>query len=286
MKPVFAIDSTNGYKNSVYNADKFVTAEISEASSDRLFDAQSRLDDKKNEVRGPFLLKHADKIFLSIGLILMMLTYYLIQKFERYTTVLAALGIAIIIGSYIASIISKKKLKALNANANAVRTDDDIMLEKELDAAVRCILDEFSFPCDAKTVDLLDINYKEKDGVLKDISKCSCSLLPTKIYKKGSTLYITDLEQKYEFPLNDGAYIEEAYAKLDPTCPFFEIERRNLLDSKYAIDGVNITLDMNGEMSSLEISSYGILKFTLDGEEYGIYVANYDIPILREIING
>ncbi len=280
MKPVFSTNKSVNRKERVFNADKFVTGEVSEATSDRLFDADLNKLDNTTKSNAPLYLRVLNTVFAIAGIALLLFIYLTFKKNGQEAVFNSIPLLIALFSTYAGMFITKKKIK--NANKSAEKTDEDKEFDRAYDSAVRSALDELMFPSDAKSLDVIFFNYKIKDGLI-DISKLSSEVYPMRAYKKANTLYLTDLEKRFELPI-DGACIEMVNEKFEFYT--FDLEDdRDYSDPKYSIDGVNLTLNADGEVSQIDISCYGVMKFTSDGEEYGLYIPNYDVPVLQELLD-
>ena len=285
MKPVFSSDRTNGTKNIVYNEERFVTAKISDATSEKFWDAEEkRFDAKYDEQNIPRRIKYFKDFALLIGLGLLAIVYLVYTKVDEETFFkLSPIFTACFVGVYVLMFYGQKRLK--NFKQENSETKEESEIDREYASAVSRILDEFMFPYDANPVDAIFFSYKAKNGPDFNLSKLSCYIHSLRVYKKDSTLYLTDLEQKLEIPVVEGAYIEKVNCNVKLNA-FGMDSDRDFTDPKYNIEGVELVKYPSGGVSMIKCDSYGIYRFTYDGEEYGIYIANYDIPTFEEILNS
>ena len=276
MKPVFSTDNTLGRKNSVFHADKFAKGNLSESTEEKLCDAEMkkldfRLEEKiprKNKLINDFTLV---AMFLLIGIIaLIAATKGEEQLFKIFPVFMVGFAVG-----YGVMLWNKKCIRNLKPEEN--KSEEELEAERSYDSMVRVALDELMFPYDAKKIDTIDFSYKREEQ-LYDLSKLSCFTLPLRVYKKNNTIYITDLERKYEIPVSEGAYLERVNGKVKLLSIMPDMDPK---DPKFNVEGVCIV-----DSNDVKCDSYGIYRFTHEGEEYGIYIASYDIPAFEEVINS
>ena len=276
MKPVFSTDNTLGRKNSVFHADKFAKGNLSESTEEKLCDAEMkkldfRLEEKiprKNKLINDFTLV---AMFLLLGI----MTLIGSTKGEELLFKLSPIFIVALAVGYGVMIWNKKCIRNLKPEEN--KSEEELEAERSYDSMVRVALDELMFPYDAKKIDTIDFSYKREEQ-LYDLSKLSCFTFPLRVYKKNNTIYITDLERKYEIPVSEGAHLERVNGKVKLLSIMPDMDPK---DPKFNVEGVCVV-----DSNDVKCDSYGIYRFTHEGEEYGIYIANYDIPTFEEIINS
>ena len=277
MKPVFSTDNTLGRKNSVYNAEKFSTATISDATADKLWEAEEKkIDIKYDDQKIP----RKNKLINDIALVAMFALFGIMiligsTKGEDLLFKLSPIFIVGLVFGYGVMIWNKKYIRNLKPEEN--KSEEELEAERSYDSMVRLALDEFLFPYDAKSIDVIYFCYKKEEQIY-DLSKLSCCIEPLKVFKKGSTLYMTDLDRKYEIPVSEGAHLERVNGKVKLLSIMPDMDPK---DPKFNVEGVCVV-----DSNDVKCDSYGIYRFTYDGEEYGIYIANYDIPTFEEILNS
>lgn len=278
VKPVFCIDITSNKKNETLNGDEFITASVSSEMS-------QTFDKKRNEVmklvdrsQNPLWLRIVEYVsgFAALvcvgGLIKSIGKVTLAQAYENAPAIFWVGGICAVIwvALFILSKIRKNKVES---------SDEAKMLKDHIDNDIRIIFDELGVPENAEDVDVMTFIYTQKDGrnVIKKPSIDGMTFYNTvmKVYRKGNSLCMADLENTYEFPISMISEISTV-DKTVSTVSWSKDEKPD--EGRYK----KYKIKMAGDSMPV-FKPYHILKFSSDGEEYGIYFPCYELEIFEKL---
>ena len=169
-------------------------------------------------------------------------------------------------------LVGKKKKKAI------LEDEENALAISKLDGIHDTIMSELSVPADAKEVDVLFFHYKVKDGEIKVHGKATMMVqylnLIFSIYADEENLYLANLECKYAFPLSSLKTIRTIKKRIH--IPEWNKEEAF---NKGIYKQYKLVSDKYG---FIHCKSYHILELTHNGEDYGIYFPNYELPIFEE----
>jgi len=152
---------------------------------------------------------------------------------------------------------------------------DDFLSDPRVKAVEDKIHASLGVKADARAVDVLCFEYVTKDGELIPKDTCFTSV-EIKMYADGDRLCLVDLEARYELPVSSfrsvktvrGEFLLDAWNKATP-CD----------EGEYRLYGMEQNKD--GEVS---FSLYHVLTLQRDGEEYGLCIPAYELPVLRDLV--
>ena len=173
----------------------------------------------------------------------------------------------------ILTLLGKQKSKTV------LESEESTQTFAHLDNVAEAIYRELGVPQDAKAVDVLSFFYKNKDGNIKMCEKPmqlyqSCNP-EFKIYTDSENLYLANLEDKYAFPLSSLHAIRTVDKKVRV---MGWNKETNLHDDIYK--EYKLTTDNYG---CVHCKQYHILEVNHQGEVFGIYFPNYELPVFEEI---
>ena len=273
MKPFLAIDITNNKKNEEFNGEEFVVARPSSAMDNALENASDDAIDVINKSRLPLVFRIIEIVsaIAGTGITLGILRTWTDEEAsfaEMYKNIpwLFWVAGALIIVAVILGILSHKKEKTVmeSDEANNVFSDFDQVSDN--------IFRELKVPSDAKTVDVLSFNYKlKKDDVV--ISEDILTNFEFKIFADSENLYLASLEEKYGFPLSSFTKISTVNKRVSIFCWNKETEANKGEYKQYKL--------MVDKYDCVSFKPYYILEFSHNGEEWGIYIPKYELPIFE-----
>lgn len=275
MKPVFGFDTTEDKSSEKTYSDLFITKKQDEKVLDELNSSRESLETTLEDSKLPVALRIAQYLGLFIGLMItgpMIGVDGGIAQAIRNAPLLCLSGIFALIIGVMLWIFSLVKSKRVLTESNAVDKVTD--LKEKADKAYR----ELGVPDDAVCVDIIGFMYFFKDEKLK-IRSSALSITPysnpiVKAYLKDYNLCLADVETVYSFPLESMRSIQT-------------VKKSIILPEWNKDEAYN-----KGEFKQYKLSKndYGIickkhhiLELEREGELYGIYFPNYELPVFERL---
>lgn len=281
MKPFLGIDLTNDRKNTKVNGEELKIATPSVASSQSLERSTQRADETIKKSKLPNLLVGIQ--WLS-GLTAITFAYSMVKAFingENMSLAKAYRNAPWVFWVCIGCAILWAVLKVVSVRRKkeVLESDEGVSVTRNLKVNVEAVYSELSVPDYAKEVDVLMFYYKEKNGEVKVCEKgiqfFSHYNLPFRAYADASNLYLANMEGKWSFPL----YSLKAIRM---------VKKRVRLDSwnkpeeyhKGRYKQYKLIADDNG---CIHCKRHYVVEFNIDGEEWGIYIPSYELPVFEAL---
>ena len=275
MKPFLGIDLTLNNKNDQCNGSEFLVQRPSSALSESLEASTDKVKKVIQKSKLPLPLRIVQFIcgiaalFISSGILNADVS--LAEGYHNTPWLFSTAGICAVIW-FILWLCGKYKSRSV------LNTGESTQTFSHLGNVADAVYAEFSTPDDAKDIDILSFFYKIKDGDIKVQEKGMRGFQyfnpEFKIFADEENLYLANLEGKYAFPLS-------SIVKIHTVKKHIRIARWNK-DEKYNKDiykQFKLTTDNYG---CLHCKQYYILEINHQGESYGIYFPNYELPTLEE----
>lgn len=281
MKPFLGIDLTNDKKNTKVNGEELKIATPSLASSQSLERSTQRADETVKKSKLPSFL-----VFVQLlsGITAIAVAYGIAKAFidgknmnlaEAYLNAPAPFWTCI--GCALVWIVLK--VISVRREKKVMESDEGISATRNLKANVEAVYSELSVPDYAKEVDVLMFYYKEKNGKVKVCEKgiqfFTHRNLPFRAYADASNLYLANVEGKWSFPLYSLKVVRMVKKRV-------RLDRWNKSEGyrkgRYA--QYKLVADDNG---CIHCKRHYVVEFNVDGEEWGIYIPNYELPVFEEL---
>lgn len=281
MKPLLGIDLTNDKKNEQLNGSEFITAKPSEAMTRALEKALNGADEVYKKSRLPLVLRIIKWICGAVGGIsIAALIEVLVSGEISIKDVLSINGIGVLffVAACLAAwgfleILSRKKEEAVMEKDESSRTLTK--LERTTDA----LFAELNVSSDAKDVDILSFFYKIKNGDIKAEAKgmqiAQYYNFNYKIFADSENFYMANLEEKYAFPLSSLRTIRTVKKHII----LFSWNKEEKYN-KGVYKQYKLQMDDGGK---IHCNKYHIMEFEHNGEIWGIYFPDYELPSFEEI---
>jgi len=209
---------------------------------------------------------------LIIGFIQVALDKDVFESSGGVTGVIEMLAILLFSGLIYFFLDRYEKRKA----EDAVNSREYTQAQEQISSAIQNIFAEFEVPKDAANVDLLAFAY-EIDGN-KFPSYCRAKgwheNFNLKMYAKNEMLYIVSLNEKFAFPLEEMKTIHTV--KADTHLPTWN-KSLSYESQEFKQFGVREVEE------ELYTKGYHILELVHDGEVWGIYFPNYELPVFERL---
>jgi hypothetical protein len=281
MKPFAAIDLTHNKKNETCNGEEFCCAKPSDSLMRTYTEASEQVAGILTRSVLPTPLKILEWICMFVGLT----TFIGILRglgdaeslevaYNNAAAIFWICGISLV-GWFILWVVGQRRQKAVLEN------EDNEQTVSRMNGLYDAILAELSVPSNAREVDILTFQYKDKNGKLKHVMKGNSVYnymnLMYRIYGDEENLYLVNADGKYAFPKTSLKAIHTKkerviLASWNKDTPHNEgfYKQFKLQENQY---GGIIT------------KPYHILELEKDGETWGIYFPCYELPTF-EVLTG
>lgn len=277
MKPFLGIDLTTNKKNEQLNGTGFLSAKPSMALSQALEQSQNTVTATVEQAKLPKLFRIIQFVCgITAALLLVSILKADVSLAEGYQNapwIFWTSGICLIIWLVL-------KLLSIHKEKAVLSADENTQVFSHWEHTADAVYAELSVPADAKEVDILSFFYKEKDGSIKVCEKgmqVAPYFNPTfKIFTDAEYLYLANLEGKYAFPLSSitGIHTVKKHIRIagwNKETPY----------NKGIYKQYKLTTDNYG---CIHCKSYHILGLNQNGEIWGVYFPNYELPVFEEAI--
>ena len=277
MKPFLGIDKAQSGNASAINGEEFLAIRAEVDDTDESLDKEKKPAEK---YKSPLplalrVIKFIGGLFAIVFLALVIRMYMtnasaILNGILTVQIVLAATVAFFGIWFSLTMVESHLENKRA-ANEHAEEIEDELSEEEG---------ETIELPENSKNVDLLAFNYvleygKPKAVMATDESASEYFNCPMDIFADEEKLYIASLDEKYALErawLTAIRKVEEKIALPD--------WNKETPPTKGEYKQYGITMDNLGRII---IPSYYILEFEYNGEKWGIYFPNYELPVFEEI---
>lgn len=281
MKPFAAVDLTHDKKNEAFNGEEFCCAKPSESLAHAFAEASEQVSGILKRAALPTPLKILEWICMFLGLTTFISLLRALGDVESLDVAYGnapwafwLCGISLV-GWFILWLVGQKRQKAVledESNEQAV---------SRMNGLCDAIFAELSVPSNAREVDILSFQYKEKNGKLKHVQKGNSYFnyinLVYRVYGDEENLYLVNADGKYAFP--------KASLKAIRT------QKKQVILSSWNKDTphdegyyAQFKLQVN-QYGCVITKPYHILELEKDGQLWGIYFPCYDLKTI-EVLTG
>ncbi len=279
MKPFLGIDRTENKKNEVYNGQEFVVARPSLALAQALEKSQGRAAETEEKAKLPKPLRIAQWIcgllagiiFLSILRAMTGDNSVTLAKVYENVGWLIWLGAGCLVVWGVLTLLGKQKEKTVLGSDESEHTFAD------LDSIAASVFKEMGVPENAPEVDILSFGYKLKNGQIKPretgMQMTPYTNFPYRIFMDANNLYLANLEEKYAIPKASMTAIRRV--KKHIRVPMWNKDA-DLKGERYK--PYKLSAD---QYNCVHMNWYHILEVSHQGETWGIYFPNYELPVME-----
>ena len=275
MKPFFCFDVTKDKSNPNMNGVQFATAKVSAAQAKLFEEAIADVEQIEKKVRPWQWLRFIGGFFLVLAL---MIFSTFLEPETPFAEIYAArpgmfwasVGCIVLwVGLAVLDYFIAKKFRESSETKQVISSTQEAM--------DRCYA-ELGVPADAENVDILMFRYAVKDGKIKPQSglnpsayyPCDC-----KVFVLDDCLCFSGVDQRFDIPLRMLTRIETIEKGISIPTWNKKIPIKQPPYKQY-----NLRLDNNG---FVHMKSYHILHFDYYGEDWGIYLPCYDLPLIQKL---
>ena len=277
MKPFLGINKAQSGNSSAINGEEFLVIRAEVDDTDKSLDEEKKPAEK---YKSPLplalrVIKFIGGLFAIVFLVLVTRMYMTSAAaiLNGILTAQTALAVTVMFfGIWFSLTMVESHLESKRAaNEHAEEIEDELSEEGS---------DTIELPEESKNVDLLAFNYVLEYGEPKavmadDESASEYFNCPMNIFADEEKIYIASLDEKYAIDRAWLTAIHKTEEKI--TIPDWNKETP---PTKGEYKQYGITIDNLGRMI---IPSYYILEFEYNGEKWGIYFPNYELPVFEEI---
>jgi hypothetical protein len=258
MKPIFCTDVTNDKHSDAVNGDEFISATVSDQLREEI---ELLFQDAKELIKGTQLptawkFVRTAALFVAAGALIL-------GDADAKSLLIGLAGFAAYIGL---GIYESKRKTAL------ISKEGDHPINKALETATFKVKEALNVPEDAVALDLLCFRYKKEEGdLIVQAAMGAPAYVNVEVfaYTDGENLCFADMERVYTFPLAEMHTIEDI---MEPIL----LARWN---KKTSPEDHGLAKKRGGALIHL----YHILKFTHQGEDYGIYFPCYELEAIKKL---
>ena len=274
MKPVFGTDLTNNKANEDYNADPFVIATPDEATLREFEKLGEQAEETVKKSGLPLPLTIAKYVLGGISAIVLGSTLSagaevgFAQAWENAAW-LICIGIACLpafLALWIYGRLRERKV---------MEQDDTQALSRSMDQYAELLRQQLNVPDNAKHVELLFFDYKEKDGEIRPVSDTPLINLELEAFRTEEHLCFSDLHQTFGFPLSSLTRISTVRKR---TSLISWDKEESIKSPQYK--PYHLTTN---DMGFVFCKEYHVLELEQNGEKWGIWFPPYELPTMEAL---
>lgn len=281
MKPFIGINITENKKNDEINGKEFI---VQTASYEMLEAYNKATDDlesfcKKAKLPKWYQILHRLAGMIAVGATAGFTRTVLnnggseaVPVIYEHAAWVIWLGIACWIAFGLMTYFGRKRIKEIEAS------DEYNRVKTKTESLSNTVYAELGVPPQAPFVDVLNFQYKIKDGNIKPKGKEAKTVpfinIAFKIHTDGQKLYLTEKESKYAFELSELKGIKEIKER-----GFIPGWNKDEPHDKGEYKQYKIVTNKIG----LYFKNYCILELEHNGELWGIYFPNYELPVFEQL---
>lgn len=278
MKPFLGIDITNKRDNTDLNGQEFVTRKVSAIQADMRDQAAEDLEHHENKSQLPKPLRILSLSCMFVGLVFLTgiirglggeNDVTLQQAYQNAPGLFWICGVCLSIWGVLAFFAKRKE--------NSVSESEECkQAVSRADLLNNNSYKELGVPSTADNFDVLLFRYVEKKGqiVPRGFGMATYFACNSKIFTENGNLCLTDVDQRYEFPLSELRRI--VTVKKDAAIPSWNKEiptnKPPYKQYKLRIDGYGF----------IHFKPFYILELEHHGETWGIYFPSYELPTIEK----
>lgn len=276
MKPFSAIDITLDEENDIENGQEFISVKTSAELQTELKKVQNSILNSIDKFKFPIgkfdifivVCMVADLAFGTF-LDITCKSKSISESYHAYPWAFWLCGLCLIV-AVILDFYKRKKEKEVDISEGLRHGSSKI------EKVAERIYAELEVPQNALTVDVLSFEYKLKNDKIMPERDMPYVNAEYKAYIDGDCLYLVNTEGKYRFPLPSFRRI----CKVKKTITLFswnKAEKSNKGEYK------QYRISYNADSDEIKIKWYYILEFDYGGEQWGIYIPNYELPAFQKL---
>lgn len=280
MTPFLGVDITSDKNNDKINGEEFIVAKPSALMSDAMEKSIENIDNLQEKAKLPLPVRIVHWICGAVGFFFVMLLIEALPGGEitflqmyQNAPYIYWVGGGCLAAWVIFTVLSRKKAKKV------IESDEGEHNVSKLDMTAGNIYAELGVPGNAPFVDILLQSYKIKNGEIKATNRrfetTPYNNFVYKIYGDRENIYLADISGKYAFPRSELKEIR--MVKKHITVPDWN---KDTPCNKGEYKQYKAYVDQNG---MVHIKAYYILELLHNGEAWGIYFPNYELPVFEEI---
>ena len=278
MKPFYGIDRTTVKKNTFHEGDCFIAATVRQASRESYERTLNAAANSVEQTKLPLVLRGirtaCSWIFalIFIGIIRSLGEVTLAEGYENAPGLYWAMGISALIWG-ILTILSRRKSNAVT------NTEEFAQAMHRLDGEVERIQRELEVPAGAKSVDVVQLTYRWKDGKLKintqGMETTPYTNIPMQVFRREDALCLTDLENRYELPIRSMRCLKKVKKPL--ICQNWN--KHEPINSEF-YKPYKLSLD---NYNRVRVKSYGLLELHHEGSDWAVWLPPYELNYISAL---
>ena len=279
MKPIFCTDITVNKNNTEINGTNFITESISDEKREEMDARANELQSLINQAKTPGWMVTLRSVAGFASLIMAMNLFQVVMEKgfsalfapDQITGTLICLG-AVAVWFYMDH-QGKARVKKMESDPLLKKKNDELEIE------IAMMMHEMGVPANAKPMDVLVFNYKDKDG---EVTPISPMMMPStfmnfecKAYVKDDEIRLADSDSVYSFKKSEIKMLRKVDSKITV---YSWNKQEDPTDPKYSEYGV-----FTNKMGMASVASYYVVEIERDGVTFGLYVPGYEAEILKDV---
>lgn len=280
-KKLFCINITNNDNNQLGDEQPLVIRKIDGIHEEELRKIVEKHSDyiKKESPTKAIIYFFLISLFISVFDFVFLISSIVDQEGSTINRKIQLYALSVLIISIIISTILFIYMK--RKHNRLLVSEEYIKGEKRIEELINISKEDLNIPSNTLNIDLLCCFYKVNDGVIKPFKKKNClsehDIVDKEMYVSDSFLYIADIGQVVEIPLESIVSIEAVNKKMK--MPLMScrkpVSQRKILFKKYKIKVKEMTFIMK---------SYYVVNIEIDHQLYQLELPLYEIDEFKTLI--
>jgi len=280
MKPFLCYDHTDNQDPDRCTGEEFVVAAASEAQLEALEQANKRLVKLLfKEARLPVALRVLNACCAIAGVSIVFSVIRILLDSEQAVSFIELyqkaawlfwLGGVLVLLWILLEILSHRK------HTRALEGEESQQLSDQMESINRTIAMELGVPANAPELECLSFDFEEKNGTFHPINT-EGGYINSNVFAfvEGDQLMLVDEEKKYGLPLSSFKQIHTVEKPIHLVLWGKEASHKEEPYKAYNIKEL--------DDGTVRIQSYHILEFEHNGQAWGLYFPNYELPLVEKL---
>lgn len=175
-----------------------------------------------------------------------------------------------LISALILEFYQKKKVK------NGLESEEAKHTDLKLQRLASQIYNELGVPQNAFSADVLSFEYRQKDDKIIPEKNLPYVNAEYKAFSDGERLYLANTQGKYSFPLSS----VRAIRRVKKSITLFGWNKEEKLNKG---EYKQYRISCNADTGEIKIKWYYIIELDYGGEQWGIFIPNYEISVFEKL---
>lgn len=278
MKPFYGIDRTTLKKSTYHEGDCFIAASASDLTREGYERTRKAAADCVEQAKLPVVLRGIRTVcswgfaLIFIGILRSLGEVTLAEGYENAPGLYWIMGICALIWGVL-TLLSRRK------SSTVTGTEEFSRAMRRLDGEIERLRRELEVPAGAKSVDVVQLTYRWKDGKLKintqGMETTPYTNVPMQVFRREDVLCLADLEHRYELPISAMRCLRKVKKPL--VCQNWNKEEP--INSEF-YKPYKLTLD---NYNRVRVRSYGLLELRHEGTDWAVWLPPYELNYISAL---